>query len=346
MGDFRQICYIAVLCRTLCVRISLVVEWNPKDFTVLFSTRRRKLVLKPMVAKTTERVWLESFVEYLAGECHLAENTVLAYHRDMQHFWEWRGNRMIAHLTISDLADYVDWLHRRNLAPSTLARHIVTLRLFYRYLQLEGILHANPAELLGSQRLWDRIPSVLSPKQVDKLLNSPVPGDPFWCRDRALLEFLYATGCRASELTHLTMHDVHLDEKYCLCMGKGGKQRIVHLGNRAIDAYLGWLAKERPGQIEKYGESNLVFLSYQGKMFRRQRIWELVKKYAERAGITHETTPHTLRHSFATHMLAAGADLRQVQEMLGHASIATTQIYTHIDMSGLKRVHEKYHPRG
>jgi len=299
-----------------------------------------------MVVKTTEQAWLESFVEYLAGECHLAENTVLAYHRDMKHFWEWRGSRMVSHLTISDLADYVDWLHKRNLAPASLARHIVSLRLFYRYLQLEGILQSNPAELLGSQRLWERIPSVLSPKQVDRLLNGPVPSDPFWRRDRALLEFLYATGCRASELTLMTIHDVHIDEKYCLCMGKGGKQRIVHLGNRAIDAYQGWVDEERVKLIRKYGESNYVFLSYRGKLCRRERIWELVKKYAQRAGITSEISPHTLRHSFATHMLSAGADLRQVQEMLGHSSITTTQIYTHIDMTGLKHVHEKYHPRG
>ncbi|MCL2118481.1 MAG: tyrosine recombinase [Planctomycetaceae bacterium] len=299
-----------------------------------------------MVVKTTELVWLESFVEYLAGECHLAENTVAAYRRDMNHFWEWRGNRMVSHLTISDLADYIDWLHRRNFSPATLARHIVSLRLFYRYLQIEGLLLKNPAELLGSQKLWNRVPQVLSPKQVDRLLTGPVPGDPFWRRDRALFEFLYATGCRASELSTLTLHDVHLDEKYCLCTGKGNKQRIVHLGNRAVEAFQGWEGWERNDLVNKYGESNFAFLSYRGRRVRRERIWELVIKFAERAGITMEITPHTLRHSFATHMLAAGADLRQVQEMLGHASIATTQIYTHVDMSRLKLVHEKYHPRG
>ena len=273
----------------------------------------------------------------------------MAYRRDMKHFWEWRDDRMISHLTISDLANYVEWLHKRNLAPATLARHIVTLRLFYRYLQLEGILQTNPAELLGSQKLWERIPNVLSPNQVDRLLTAPWVGDPYWQRDRALLEFLYATGCRASELSNLTLHDIHLNEKYCLCTGKGNKQRIVHLGNRAIEAFREWVADEFQGRdclIDKYGESNFAFLSYRGKRIRRERIWDLVKKYAERAGISSEISPHTMRHSFATHMLAAGADLRQVQEMLGHASIATTQIYTHIDMSRLKRVHKKYHPRG
>ena len=313
---------------------------------MLHNPRRRKLVLKPVVANKTEQAWLESFVEYLAGECHLAENTVMAYHRDMKHFWEWRGNRMVSHLTVSDLADYVDWLHKRNLAPASMARHIVSLRLFYRYLQLEGILLKNPAELLGSQKLWDYIPLVLSPKQVDRLLTSPVAGDPCWRRDRALLEFLYATGCRASELATLTLHDIHIDEKYCLCTGKGNKQRLVHLGNRAVEAFKSWVKNERDDLLSRFGESNYAFLSYRGKRIRRERIWGLVKKYALRAGITMEISPHTMRHSFATHMLAAGADLRQVQEMLGHASIATTQIYTHVDMSRLKQVHAKYHPRG
>ena len=299
-----------------------------------------------MVANTTEEVWLESFVEYLSGECHLADNTVEAYHRDMKRFWQWRGNRMVSHLTVSDLADYVGWLHERKLAPASLARHIVSLRLFYRYLQLEGILQTNPAELLGSQKLWDRVPHVLSPKQVDQLMASPVPSDPYWRRDRALLEMLYATGCRASELTHLTMHDVHLEEKYCLCTGKGNKQRLVHLGNRAIEAFQTWEELERDIIIRQCGDSNYAFLSYRGKTLHRERIWELVKKYAVRVGITIDISPHTMRHSFATHMLTAGADLRQVQEMLGHASIATTQIYTHIDMSRLKQVHEKFHPRG
>ena len=314
--------------------------------TVLHNPRRRKLILKPMVAKTTEQVWLQSFIEYLSGECHLAENTVDAYHRDMRHFWLWRGERSVLHLSISDLADYVDWLHEKQLAPSSLARHIVSLRLFYRYLQLEGILQTNPAELLGSQKLWDRVPQVLSPKQVDMLLASPIPGDPFWRRDRALLEMLYATGCRASELANLTMHDVHLEEKYCLCTGKGSKQRLVHLGNRAIEAFQAWEEIERNIIVTHFGDSNYVLLSYRGKKLRRERIWELVKKYAARIGITYQISPHTLRHSFATHMLTAGADLRQVQEMLGHANIVTTQIYTHIDMSRLKKVHKECHPRG
>lgn len=313
---------------------------------MLHNPRRRKLVLKPMVAKTTEQAWLESFIEYLSGECHLAENTVDAYRRDMRHFWQWRGDRLVLHLTISDLADYVDWLHQKHLAPASLARHVVSLRLFYRYLQLEGVLQTNPAELLGSQKLWEHVPQVLSPKQVDQLLISPVPGDPYWRRDRALLEMLYATGCRASELANLTMHDVHLDEKYCLCTGKGDKQRLVHLGNRAVEAFQAWEELERDGLIKRFGESNYVFLSYRGKKLRRERIWELVKKYACRAGVTCDISPHTMRHSFATHMLTAGADLRQVQEMLGHANIATTQIYTHVDMSRLKKVHEDCHPRG
>jgi integrase/recombinase XerD len=313
---------------------------------MLYQSKRRKLTLKPMLVKTTEQAWLESFIEYLSGECHLAENTVAAYHRDMKHFWEWRGNRIISHLTIRDLSDYVGWLYYRHLSPASLARHIVTLRLFYRYLQVEGIMQSNPAELLGSTKLWNRVPQVLSPKQVDRLLTSPVPTDPFWRRDRALLEVLYATGCRASELANLTLHDMHMEEKYCLCTGKGDKQRIVHLGDKAIDAFQAWMDIERKVIVTNYGETDYAFVSYRGKQFRRERIWELLKKYAVRVGAPTNISPHSLRHSFATHLLMAGADLRQVQEMLGHSSIATTQIYTHVDMSRLKKVHEKFHPRG
>jgi len=313
---------------------------------MLYNSKRRKLTLKPMPVKTTEQAWLEAFMEYLTGECHLSENTLAAYHRDMRHFWEWRGNRIVSHLTVKDLSDYVAWLYNKHLSPASLARHIVTLRLFYRYLQVEGVMQTNPAELLGSAKLWERVPQVLSPKQVDRLLVAPVSTDIFWRRDRALLEMLYATGCRASELANLTLHDVHLDEKYCLCTGKGNKQRIVHLGDKAIEAFRAWLEFERNVIVSHYGESDYAFLSYRGKSFRRERIWELVKKYAVRVGAPSSISPHSLRHSFATHLLAAGADLRQVQEMLGHSSIATTQIYTHVDMSRLKSVHEKFHPRG
>ncbi|RMG03536.1 MAG: tyrosine recombinase XerD, partial [Planctomycetota bacterium] len=250
-------------------------------------------------------------------------------------------------LKISDLSDYVGWLHAQELSPATLARHIVSLRMFFRFLQLEGAVRENYAELLGSRKLWDRIPAVLTPSQIDALLSAPKPYDPLPYRDRALLETLYATGCRVSEVAGLRLEDVHLDEAYCRCLGKGGKERVVPLGEPAVEAIRAYLAKEYPRLAEKASTPPpWLFLSYRGRRLGRERIWALLKRYAARAGIPPNVSPHTLRHSFATHMLAGGADLRQVQELLGHASITTTQLYTHVDFSKLKALHGRCHPRG
>lgn len=310
--------------------------------------QRRKLV-KPAAAPSapTSGRWLDAFVEYLRSECHLADNSVVAYRRDLDRFYSWLAGRSIGNLQIQDLADYTLWLHQKKLAPASIARHIVSLKLFCRYLQLEGLLHENLAELLGSQKLWERVPKVLSPGTVDGLMESPTAGDGYWKRDRALLELLYATGCRASEMSHLRLRDLHLDEGYCRCLGKGNKERLVPLGRRSKEAVIRYLNEERPEIVQRTGSSaDWVILSRRGLRLRRERIWELFKKYAARVGIAAQMSPHSLRHSFATHLLAGGADLRQVQEMLGHASIATTQIYTHVDPTRLKAVHKKFHPRG
>ncbi|MFO0871419.1 MAG: site-specific tyrosine recombinase XerD [Pirellulales bacterium] len=307
---------------------------------------RRKLVAPAArLAGPSGATWSEAFIEYLRTECHLADNSVQAYRRDMQRFRRWLGSRPVAGLSIRDLSDYVGWLHDEGLAAASVARHIASLRMFFRYLQLEGLLKDNLAELLGSQKLWERVPEVLTPAQIDHFLTAPTGGDPYWRRDRALLELMYATGCRASEVSQLKLRDVHLDEAYCVCHGKGSKQRVVPLGRRAIDAVQVYLASERPG-LNARGEAEWLFLTRSGRRLRREAIWELVKKYALRSDIPISTHPHTLRHSFATHVLAGGADLRQVQEMLGHSSIATTQIYTHVDTSRLKKVHRQFHPRG
>ena len=312
----------------------------------MLDSPRKRLRPQPLKARGLGTVWLDSFVEYAAGECHLAENTVAAYRRDLRRFFEWLAGRSIPDLTIRDLADYTTWLHQQKFSPATLARHLVSLKVFFRYLQLEGVLQDNLAELLGSQKLWERIPKVLSPEQVSRLFESPRTRDPFWRRDRALLELLYATGCRASELSNLRLEDMHLDDGYCICRGKGDKQRIVPLGARAVEAFRSYLALERPLLSARApSPPPWALLSYRGRRLRRERIWELLKQYARRVGIPPNTSPHTLRHSFATHMLSGGADLRQVQEMLGHASIATTQIYTHVDAARLKAVHRKFHPR-
>ncbi|MDX1961910.1 MAG: site-specific tyrosine recombinase XerD [Pirellulales bacterium] len=295
--------------------------------------------------------YVAAFVDYSRTECHLAENTVAAYRRDLSKFAQWLGNRPIPRLTIQELSDYVGWLGKKSLAPASIARHLVSLKLFFRYLQLEGVLRENLAELLGSQKLWERVPKVLSTGQIDALLTAPLPRDKCWQRDRALLELLYATGCRASEVSNLRVGDLQLKEGYCRCRGKGDKERIVPLGRRAIEAIQAYLTQERPALWEKsaarqIGGPNWLLLTRRGLRFRRERIWELVKQYALRANVPAAISPHTLRHSFATHLLAGGADLRLVQEMLGHASIATTQIYTHVDPARLKKVHQQFHPRG
>jgi len=308
---------------------------------------RRKLVVPQQRTGANVGQWATAFIGYLENECHLSANTVAAYRRDLRHFTEWLGNRAAPKLTIRELADYPGWLHKRKLAPASIARHVVSLRMYFRYLQLEGVLTDNLVELLGSQKLWERVPEVLSPERISALFIAPTAGDKLWRRDRAMLELLYATGCRASELSNLKLADVHLEERYCVCHGKGDKQRIVPIGQRAIDAVQAYLEKERAKIVSRQTADPVwLLLSRTGKRLSRIRIWELVKRYVARIGASDTISPHTLRHSFATHVLAGGADLRQVQEMLGHASIATTQIYTHVDSSRLKKVHRQFHPRG
>jgi len=308
---------------------------------------RRKLRVQPKPAGGAVGCWINTFIDYLRGECRLSENTVKAYARDMRRFESWLAGRGVAALTIRELADYVSWLHTHDLAPASLARHIVSLKVFFRYLQLEGALKQNLAELLGSQKLWQRVPQVLSPAMVERFLAAPKPRfDSYAARDRALLELLYATGCRASELSNLRVVDVNLEEGFCRCTGKGDKQRLAPLGKPAARAVRDYLETQRAELAAAAGEPPpWLLLSRRGRRLSRQAIWELVKKYAARVGAPPTISPHTLRHSFATHLLAGGADLRQVQEMLGHASITTTQIYTHVDQSRLKRVHREFHPR-
>ena len=290
--------------------------------------------------------WLTSFADYLRTECHLSANTVTAYGRDLQRFKNWLGGRRIPGLTISDLSDYAAWLRRQELAPASISRHLVALKVFFRYLQLEGVLRRNEAELLGSQKLWQKVPEVLSPDKVAEFLESPGLDDSLAMRDRTLLELLYATGCRASELSHLRVADVRLDEGFCKCTGKGNKQRMVPLNQTAVNTVRAYLKELRPQLTARVARPpEWLLLSHRGRRLRREAIWELVKKYAARAGLPPSISPHTLRHSFATHMLAGGADLRQVQEMLGHANITTTQIYTHVDSSRLKKIHQQFHPR-
>lgn len=296
-------------------------------------------------SRATEAV-CNDYIDYLRGECHLADNTIAAYRRDMHRFTNWLGERNLAALRVNELSDYVASLHQEALAPSSIARNIVAIRTFFKFLQLEGLIRENPAELIATQKMWERIPSVLTTQQVDAFLNSPRKSDSYCLRDRALLEVLYATGCRASEVCTLRIRDMSLEERHIRCQGKGGKQRLVPVGSRAIAAIQSYCESLRGKLAAKNNHPpEELFLSRSGKALDRVQLWRLVKLYAKRVGITDEVSPHSLRHSFATHLLAGGADLRLVQEMLGHASIQTTQIYTHVEHSRLKRVHNQFHPR-
>lgn len=291
--------------------------------------------------------WVAAFIRYLRTECHLAENTVAAYGRDLRRLTAWLAGRRLANLKVSDLSAYPAWLGELGLASASIARHVVSLKVFFKYLQLEGLLNDNQASLLDGQKLWQRIPTVLSVQQVEELLAAPKIGERWWRRDRAMLEMLYASGCRVSELATLRLVDLRLAEKVATCHGKGDKQRITPLGRRACEAIALYLEHERPKLAARREPAcDRVFLSVRGDGLRRERIWEIVKHCATVAGVADDISPHSLRHSFATHLLAGGADLRKVQEMLGHASIATTQIYTHVDHSRLKKVHQQFHPRG
>jgi len=308
---------------------------------------RRKLVpAKRRVRVDQAGQWCDSFIDYLRTECHLAENTTAAYRRDLRRFREWLKNRRIRQLEMNDLSDYAGWLNEQSLAVASISRHLVSLKVFFRYLQLEGVLKENKAELLGSQKLWQRIPHVMSVAMVAKFLEAPGPDDRFFVRDRALLELMYATGCRASEISNMLLSNVRQDERFCMCHGKGDKQRMVPLNETAIDAIGEYVDDIRPDLAALAPEPPpWLILSRRGRRLRREAIWEIVKKYALRVGAPPEISPHSLRHSFATHLLAGGADLRQVQELLGHANITTTQIYTHVDVSRLKKVHAQFHPR-
>jgi integrase/recombinase XerD len=292
---------------------------------------------------------ITAFRNYLQAERGMSANTILAYGRDLGRFGFWvagGGLKDYLHPGIRELSNYLSHLRDEQLAPPSVARHLVALKMFYRFLRMEERVQQNTVELLSSPALWERIPHVLSPDSVEKLLASPVKLDRFYLRDRALLETLYATGSRASEVVNLKLSDLHLESSFCKCLGKGNKQRVVPLGEPAIRALRTYLDEQRPDLVRSAPEAPWVFVSRGGRALTREMLWILVKKYTRRAGLNARVSPHTLRHSFATHLLSGGADLRTVQELLGHANIRTTQHYTHVDRDRLKAIHQKFHPRG
>ena len=291
---------------------------------------------------------IDSFLNYLAVECGLAENTLKAYRSDcgrLAGFLEKKRIGRVDRVASGHVAAFLAAERERNLSASSIARSIAALKMLFRFLSAERAVRENPTEALDSPKLWKSLPRLLSPREVDALLDSPDPGHPLGVRDRAILEILYAAGVRASELCDLETGSVNLDVGYLRARGKGSKERIVPMGERAVERIGEYLRSARPALL-KGRESPHLVVSRTGRRLSRHALWELVKKYARRCGLTKEISPHTLRHSFATHMLSGGASIRAVQEMLGHANIATTEIYTHVDAARLKSIHKKYHPRG
>lgn len=293
--------------------------------------------------------YFEPFLHYLDAECGMSANTVSAYRSDLQQFFTWQSTqppRALKEIDLSYLTEYLKHLHERGLKTTSIARQLVAIKMFFRYLVLEGVILDSIAEMMSSPKLWQYLPKVLSPDAVNRLLAAPDSSDRYPLRDRAILCMLYATGCRASEVSHMKLRDVALAENYCRCLGKGNKERIVSLNPVAVRAVEAWLNHERAALILPDSPTDWLFVTRSGNRLSRITIWTLVKKYAARTGCSNEVSPHTLRHSFATHMLAGGAEIRALQELLGHASIATTQIYTQVEHSRLKAIHKQCHPRG
>lgn len=292
---------------------------------------------------------IAAFRNYLRSERGLSVNTVLAYGRDLEHYAAWAEQVSLGDYlqpSLVDLSGFVTHVREAGLAPPSVARCLIAVKMFYRFLKLEGRVRQSAVDLLSSPRLWERVPQVLSPEVVDRLLLAPTSEDRYYHRDRALLETLYATGTRASEVVSLKLADLHLDLGFCKCQGKGSKQRVVPLGSKAQEALRQYLSEVRPQLCVRDPSVPWVFLSRGGRPLTRVELWRIVKKYVRRAGITGKVSPHTLRHSFATHLLEGGADLRTVQELLGHANIRTTQHYTHVDRKRLRAIHRRFHPRG
>ncbi len=285
------------------------------------------------------------FLDWLSVEAGLAENTRLAYQADLARFMAWLAGRGVDRpdaVKGSDVARYLD--SRGEVSARTRARNLAAIRMLFRFLVSEGRLATSPVDAIDRPQMFKRLPGVLSPEQVERLLGSPDPATPLGRRDRALLEVLYATGARASEVSGLKTTDVDLSIACARCFGKGAKERIVPLGSKAVLALNAWLLSRQafaPGKAL----ADRVFVSRRGTPLARRDIWSRVRYHARRAGVAGRVYPHILRHSFATHLLANGADLRYVQEFLGHASISTTQVYTHVDRSRLRKIHERFHPR-
>ena len=288
---------------------------------------------------------IDDFLAYLRAERGASPHTLAAYGRDLERFRAWsheRGLDTPRELDARALEDFPPRLEEVGLAPVSAARAIAAVRSFLKFLAREGRARHDLARALPVPSRRRALPEVLSQADAARLCAAGAIGSSAPLRDRAILELFYACGTRVSELASLKVEDVHLDAAYLRCFGKGSKERIVPMGSAAVDAVRAWIERDRPASA---GNSDRLFVGRRGTALNRATLWRIVKGAAARAGLTRRVYPHALRHSFATHLVEGGADLRYVQEMLGHASIATTQVYTHVDRSRLKGIHAKFHPR-
>ncbi len=289
----------------------------------------------------------ERFGDFLSLEQGASTRTHEAYARDVKRFVSWSVARQTmtpAALTPRLLRDYLFFLKDLGLAPASIRRNVSALRTWFRFLLAEGILAGDPSERLETPKKWRTLPEVLSVPEITALLNAPSQDDALYYRDKAMLELAYGAGLRVSEWITLGVRDLLTEDGLVRVFGKGGKERLVPLGRTAAGAVALYLRELRP-TLEHGKGKGVLFLNHRGMPMSRMGAWKILRKHVEAAGLTKAVTPHTLRHSFATHLLEGGADLRAVQEMLGHADIGTTQIYTHVDREYLRTVHKQYHPR-
>lgn len=291
---------------------------------------------------------MQLFLEYLTVELGLSANTRQAYERDLRLFCKtlgFKNSDALVNVSREQITGYMTQLKEIGLAAATIARKLAAIKAFYRFMTAEGYMDANPAEVVEAGTKGIKLPRVLSEDEVVRLLSQPDITTAEGFRDRTMLEVLYATGMRVSELINLTLERVDLNMKYIIAFGKGSKERIVPLGSVAAEFLQHYLEKVRPKLTHAGRNTNIVFLAFGGHELTRQRFWQIIRAYGRKANINKALTPHILRHSFATHLLDNGADLRSVQELLGHSDISTTQIYTHLTNKRLRDIYAKAHPR-
>lgn len=291
---------------------------------------------------------IDEFVNYLAVERGLADNTLLAYRRDLTKYMDYlagQGLTQTPQITRQHITDFMYDQKQKGLCAGSICRHLAAIRMFHRFLVQERLAKEDPTNLLETPKLWKRVPEALTIHEIEAMIEAVKGKTLQTARDRAILELFYASGMRVSELINLKLENINLELGYVRCMGKGRKERLIPVGKRARAAVLQYCETARK-QLTKKNVTTILFLNRMGQKISRQSIWKIIKHYAKKANIKKEIKPHTLRHSFATHLLEHGADLRSVQEMLGHADISTTQIYTHVDKERLRSVHKQFHPRG